>query len=185
MLQFTRPYEPERQPADLADLAARCLELARPRAARDGVALSGPEAAGAAWRLDLDPGQIQQVLLNLVLNGIDAAGRGGTVAIGLEDHPRLELHDPITGTDRLAAAVEITVVDDGPGFAEVDRDKLFQPFFTTKSSGTGLGLAISQKVVFAHGGEIRAEREGGRTRMRVLLPRQSMAGAEAPAKEAP
>ena len=65
----------------------------------------------------------------------------------------------------------LEVRDRGPGFPLHDADRLFRPFFTTKSAGTGLGLSICRKIVAAHGGEIRALREGGETLLRVLLPR--------------
>ncbi len=85
---------------------------------------------------------------------------------------------------RVQPGLEIAVEDDGRGFGDVDVETLFRPFYTTKSAGTGLGLAISRKVVTAHGGEILAERDGAITRMRVLLPRDSAAGATASAGEA-
>ena len=62
------------------------------------------------------------------------------------------------------------VRDDGPGVPDEDRDRIFRPFHTTKSSGTGLGLSISHKIVAAHGGEITVERHGGETVFSVALP---------------
>jgi signal transduction histidine kinase len=186
MLQFTRPYAPQRQTCDVAALAGDCLDLAAVRAADRGVALALalPTAAPAGWRGELDPVQIKQVILNLVVNAIDAAPAGGHVTLRLLDQPRLEVREPASGALRVLPGLEIAVEDDGPGFGDVAVETLFRPFYTTKAAGTGLGLAISRKVVTAHGGEILAQRDGAITRMRVLLPRESTADALATAAEA-
>jgi nitrogen-specific signal transduction histidine kinase len=68
------------------------------------------------------------------------------------------------------------ISDQGPGFEKGGLKKIFRPFYTTKSSGTGLGLSICQKIVTAHGGEIRAERSQDQTVFKVLLPQVSPAG---------
>ena len=94
----------------------------------------------------------------------------------LRPQATLTFSDGLRGTSRSGPGLELVVEDDGPGFGSVDPDKIFEPFFTTKTTGTGLGLAYSRKVVDAHGGEIRARRDGALTRMLVLLPRQAEAG---------
>jgi signal transduction histidine kinase len=186
MLQFTRPYAPQRQTCDVAALARDCLDLASARAQGREVqlALVLEQVGAEAWSGELDPVQIKQVLLNLVVNGIDAAPVGGHVTLRLLHKPRLEVREPVSGAMRVQPGLEVAVEDDGRGFGDVDVETLFRPFYTTKSAGTGLGLAISRKVVTAHGGEILAERDGAITRMRVLLPRESLAGAMASAGEA-
>jgi len=174
MLQFVRPCEPRRELVDPARLARVCLELARPRALAQRVALR-LDASGSL-DVDADPAQLKQVLLNLVLNAVDAAGQGGAVTVRVEGDQWLEVADPARGTQRTVPGVAIAVEDDGPGFGDIEPERLFEPFFTTKTTGTGLGLAFSRKVVAAHGGSIRAERDGGVTRLRVLLPRETTAG---------
>jgi signal transduction histidine kinase len=173
MLQFVRPCEPRREPLVPATLARACLELARPRAAAREVELR--LTAPPALEIMADPTQLKQVLLNLLLNACDAARPGGTVELIIRPDAVMEVADPRRGTTRSVPGVELTVRDDGPGFGDLAPEKLFQPFFTTKTTGTGLGLAYSRKVVDAHGGEIRAERDGGATCMRVLLPREDLA----------
>jgi len=76
------------------------------------------------------------------------------------------------------------VRDNGPGFRDGDAARLFQPFYTTKSSGTGLGLSLCQKVVNAHGGDIRAERLDGLTVFRVILPADASAALRQKQEEA-
>jgi signal transduction histidine kinase len=90
-----------------------------------------------------DGNQIKQVLLNLLLNAMEAMpAQGGNITLG-------------TASDN--DQVAICVIDDGLGIAEELREKLFEPLFTTKTRGLGLGLAISQDIIQRHGGEIRTE----------------------------
>ncbi|HSB20151.1 MAG TPA: HAMP domain-containing sensor histidine kinase [Anaeromyxobacteraceae bacterium] len=89
--------------------------------------------------------KLRQVVLNLVRNGAEAAGAGGSVRVRVEASPE---------------AVEVAVADDGPGLSEESRARIFEPFFTTKPEGTGLGLAVSRAIARAHGGDI-ALRGGG------------------------
>ena len=174
MLQFVRPCQPRRSVLDLVPLARDCLELARPRAEQRAVELSlVVEEPGV---LDADATQIKQVLLNLVLNAVDAAPKEGSVTVRLAATESMEVTDAVSGTRRTVPGVVATVEDDGEGFGDLDPEQLFQPFFTTKTTGTGLGLAYSRKVVEAHGGEIRAERDARVTRMCVLLPREATVG---------
>jgi signal transduction histidine kinase len=91
-----------------------------------------------------DPVQIQQVLLNIVMNALDAIG-------GVEDRRReLEVRSMRGG----ASTVLLAVLDSGVGIAPALRDRIFEPFYTTKSHGLGMGLAISRSIVEEHGGQL-------------------------------
>ncbi|HLT35217.1 MAG TPA: ATP-binding protein [Enhygromyxa sp.] len=107
-----------------------------------------------------DSDQLEQVLLNLLSNAVDAMPRGGTVRISLAAEPD--------------DAVSFAVSDEGIGIPEEIRDSIFDPFFSTKEigKGTGLGLSISYGIVRDHGGDILLESQAGRgTTFRVILPR--------------
>ena len=189
MLNFVRPYEPVREPVDLAELAADALDLVRPRAAARDVALAledarGGAGAGAASGLEADGAQLKQVLLNLVINGIDAAPAGGRLRVVLRAEPDMALADPARGTRQRVPGFVCEVRDDGPGIPADDLPRIFRPFYTTKSSGTGLGLAICHKIVTAHGGQIAALRDGGETVLRVGLPARAVGGTPRQRKEA-
>lgn len=188
MLNYVRPYEPALAPCDLWEVARDALELAGPRAREAGVTLAleapGGTMAARAFELSADGGQLGQVLLNLLFNGIDAAPPGGTVTVALARQARCDLPDPRSGGHRLGPAVVVEVRDDGPGFRAGDAARLFQPFFTTKSSGTGLGLSLCRKVVSAHGGGIAAARRDGLTVFRLTLPAGATAGTRPLQEEA-
>ena len=138
----------------------------------DAVALLQAEIGeqGAPVRLELadalppvlaDPIQIQQVVLNLARNGIEAINASSSPL------QSLTLHTSMQGDD----AVEVAVRDSGQGIPAEVLEQAFNPFFTTKASGLGLGLSISRSIVEAHGGRLSATPEGGRgTVFRFYLP---------------
>jgi two-component system sensor kinase FixL len=114
--------------------------------------------AGDAQEAVIDKIQIQQVLLNLMRNAVEA----------MANSPRRDL--AISAT-RSGAMVEISVTDSGPGLPDAVRARLFQPFVTTKPEGMGVGLSVSRAIVEAHGGELRAEdASGGGTIFRFTIP---------------
>ncbi len=88
-----------------------------------------------------DPMQLQQVFLNIFLNAVDAMPDGGTISVKTSYEPA-------------AASIIIEISDTGNGISEELQNKIFQPFFTTKSRGTGLGLSISKRLIEQHGGSI-------------------------------
>ena len=105
----------------------------------------------------IDPPRMRQVLLNLVMNAIEALPRGGCVKPSVA-----ALAD---------GGAEIVVWDDGPGMPADVVEKAFLPFFTTKARGTGLGLSIVQKIVQAHHGRVTLSSEPGKgTRIAITLP---------------
>ena len=132
-----------------------------------------PPGAGAEVSIVGDRIQIQQVLLNLVLNAMDAVadateGRR-TITIAVEAG-----HDP-EATEDAAGVVEISVRDRGQGIAPENLPKLFDSFFTTKGQGMGLGLSIARTLVEAHGGRIRVESVAGEgSVLRVELPHSQL-----------
>jgi hypothetical protein len=108
-------------------------------------------------RVSVDTDRMQEVVLNLLLNGIAAIPEEGAVAVRLRKGP--------------GETLEVAVSDDGTGIRERDLDLIFEPFFSTKKGGTGLGLSISRKTVDAHGGTISVEsREGRGTTFLIRLP---------------
>jgi len=107
-----------------------------------------------------DRTQLQQVFLNLILNGMDA------MEATPEDSRLLSVR-----TMRGARGIEVAVADCGSGIAPADEERLFEPFFTTRKEGVGLGLSISQSIVATHRGRIWAESNpGGGTTFHVSIP---------------
>jgi len=103
-----------------------------------------------------DRNLLVQVLLNLILNALDAIGKNGRIEVTVSENT----HESI-----------LEVKDSGPGIPEEQQEKLFEPFFTTKENGSGLGLAVARKIITAHGGRIEvAKRPGGGAAFRVFLP---------------
>ena len=105
-----------------------------------------------------DPMQLQQAFMNLLLNAIDAMPDGGILTVK-------------TSYDTALNSAKIEISDTGKGMDKEVRDKIFQPFFTTKSKGTGLGLAITKQLIVQHGGDIHAESSIGKgTSFKIILP---------------
>jgi len=107
--------------------------------------------------IEADPEQLKEVLVNLVVNACEAMKRGGHITIEEEEA------GPPTGR-----SVVLRVADTGPGIPEDIREKIFQPFFTTKEEGTGLGLSIAARIVQEHGGELSVEPAEGQGAVFVM-----------------
>ena len=152
LLDSLRPRDPELRAIPLGEVLDRALPLLRHPARRRQVTLR-THVAGDVPSMAADAGQLQQVLINLVLNAIDATPVGGEVdVIARRAHLRER------------SGVALSVHDTGPGIPAELLPRVFEPFFTTKPAGrgTGLGLAICRDIVKAHGGELRVESEEGR-----------------------
>jgi len=146
-LAFAKPRRPERVPEDLSELAHDLVRLLREEALRSGVIINTAAAASPVMAL-VDRGQVKQALLNLVRNAVQAMPDGGRVELrAYEQEGRACL----------------SVSDTGPGIPDVDRCRVFEPFYTTKAAGTGLGLPLALHLVREHGGELQvaAGTEGG------------------------
>jgi two-component system sensor histidine kinase HydH len=147
-LDFARPPASERRRCDLVPVIRRSLALVEVRARRQRVILSAELPTGPV-DLNIDAAQVQQVLVNLLLNALDALPQGGTV--------RIEVRLPTPEEP----AVAVRIRDSGPGITPRIRERLFEPFVSSKETGLGLGLSISRRLVEAHGGTIHGENAPG------------------------
>jgi two-component system sensor histidine kinase HydH len=149
-LDFARPPSTERRRSDLLTVVRRALTLVEGRARRQKVNFKVELPPGPVELL-IDPEQIHQVLVNLLLNALDALPHGGIVHITVEG----------PCDERPFATVRIQ--DTGAGIAPRIKERLFEPFVSGKETGLGLGLSISRRLVEAHGGIIQGENpeEGG------------------------
>ena len=157
LLEFARPISVKPRRISLQALLKDSIKLIEDRAAEKNISIRTQYAAEVdeAWG---DPDRINQILLNLYLNAMDAMKSGGQLKVGLS-------------SDSNGRQFIITVSDTGCGIAAENLSQIFDPYFTTKSSGTGLGLAIAHTAIEAMGGRIQVEstREIGTT-FTVILP---------------
>jgi signal transduction histidine kinase len=154
-LQAIRPVPPQPAPASLNDVVRTTLELLRPEMDNRGLSVSTnlhrelPDAP-------LDSAQIQQVLVNLMKNAMQAMTRGGELTLRTGE-----------GMDGIWVSVE----DTGGGISQDQINRVFEPFYTTKKKGSGLGLLIVRRIIRDHGGRIEIDsRLGHGTSVRIWLP---------------
>jgi len=159
-LNFAKPREPDLAPADLNSLLQGVLDLHRDIIMKKKISLAFHPDAGLPVSL-LDPNQIQQVFLNVLLNSVDFMPGGGALEIL---------------SRRSGGALEVVISDTGVGINPEDEEQLFEPFFTTRTHGTGMGLAISRQIMQRHGGRIsiknRTDGEKGAVVVISLPPRE-------------
>jgi two-component system, NtrC family, sensor histidine kinase HydH len=154
-LRFARPHEIGDEPVLVAPLIERVTELLATDAERRGISLT--------LRLDPDiktrgeESRLREVVMNLLLNALDASPQGGEIRVSAS----------AAGPDQ----IELRVEDAGAGVSPEIREKVFQPFFTTKPRGSGLGLAIVESIVSQHGGRLHLETSDlGGASFRIQLP---------------
>jgi signal transduction histidine kinase len=160
LLDSVRPRRPEPRPTSMGEVVGAILPLLRHAARRQQVTVDC--VLDDALTVHADAAQLQQVLINLILNAVDATPPGGLVSVKASEAPLGE-----------RAGVLVTVSDTGRGIPAEALPRIFEPFFTTKPTGrgTGLGLAICRDIVVAHEGDLRVEsRLGHGTLFSVWLP---------------
>ena len=175
MLLHSRQGSGEHRPVDINALVDESLNLAYhgARAEMQGFNITLEKSFDpAAGEVDLSPQEVTRVLLNLISNGFYAATKRKADANGDDYEPTLT-----AATKNLGDRVEIRIRDNGTGIPSEVKEKLFNPFFTTKPAGegTGLGLSISHDIIVKqHGGSIEVDtRIGEFTEFRIVLPRQA------------
>lgn len=156
ILDFAQEDRLERQSVPLGSIMTMVEDGAAHWSERTGATLLVDPASRKVEVL-CDAQRLRQVLLNLVMNGLQAAGDGGRVQVTAR---------------RRGKETQIDVWDTGPGIPAEVRDRIFNPFFTTKDTGTGLGLAIVHRIIEAHGGTVRvmSDAKTGGARFVMRLP---------------
>jgi signal transduction histidine kinase len=162
-LQFARPSEPQLAVVPADQPLHEVQKLMGPGLAKNQIKLALDGAATASIRVD--PGQIKQVLINLVQNAAESIGKNGSITLRARlDEKRL--------LDRTTPVVILEVTDTGKGIPPDVEKRLFDPFFTTKEAGTGLGLPIAARIVEKHQGALQYQTQAGRgTTFGIILPR--------------
>ncbi|MBN1354654.1 hypothetical protein JXA40_00110 [bacterium] len=156
-LSYSKPDKLIKKKCDIAREIAVLLDLLTPDAVERDIRFTS-EVPGNLPDIECDPGKIQQVLLNLVLNSFQAMERGGDIRIRVS-------HDPERD------CLLIILADSGHGILDGDRNLIFEPFHTSKHNGTGLGLPIARRIVQDHGGDIEVlKSDASGTTMQIVLP---------------
>ena len=165
LLDFARQGKPLKKEHSLKELIDEVVLLTRKQAAFKDVVVES-DCAEDMGSVQIDKGQIQQAMINLILNGIESTDSGGKVTVVAR-----------TGADPNYAEIEIR--DTGKGIPAEELDSIFDPFYTTKESGTGLGLAITSGIIDQHGGVITVSSQPGQgSTFTIKLPfRQDTAHA--------
>ena len=141
-LSYARPASPNRAPTAVRDLLGYIAEITQPYALQKQVSIAAE--VNDSLCVEIDAAQVQRALLNLVMNGVEAAPSGSTVYLRANSLP--------DGT------VHIEVENKGERIGEEVLANIFEPFYTTKPEGTGLGLAIARNIARAHGGDVYVAR---------------------------
>jgi len=170
LLSLAQPAESRPVALDPAREIEKCIAFVEARARSQNVELR-VLCEERLPQLFIDPAELRQVLLNAIVNGLQAMPTGGTLRIRVQRLP-----SPVRGPDSAGGhgvpreGVLIEVADCGPGIPRELRDRVFEPFFTTKTGGTGLGLAICRSIVRRYDGEIWIdEADGGGASVKVAL----------------
>ncbi|MCH7993172.1 MAG: HAMP domain-containing histidine kinase, partial [Planctomycetes bacterium] len=157
VLQFARSGTAKKGPADLPKIIQRAVDLTQAYADEKGASIE-LQLEDNLPLIALNPGQMEQVFANLIRNAVESGERGNRVSVAVK---------------RTAQTVRILVADKGRGMSDEQRNRLFDPFYTTREreGGTGLGLSIVHGIVLAHGGKIDVDsRLGQGTTMTIELP---------------
>jgi signal transduction histidine kinase len=160
LLLFARPQAARPVPTDLREIVEKVLDNLARRFMDGGIEVDVDLDADIPL-VQIDPDMVQQVVLNLAINAIQAMPAGGV----------LRVTTGLRRTRYKKAYVDVTVADTGPGIPDEVKEKIFDPFFTTRSMGTGLGLSISLQIAREHGGNLTARNlaQGGAA-FRFALP---------------
>ena len=161
LLQYSRPKNADLCPTDVKQAIDKTMNMVANRLYRQKIETRAMIADDLPL-IPADPQQLEQVLINLFLNAIDAMPKGGN----------LEVEATLKATQENTPSLVITVIDSGSGIDPEDLAKIFQPFFSAKKGkGIGLGLSISERIIKNHGGTIAVESMPGKgTTFRIHLP---------------
>ncbi len=155
LLQFARPREPQVVSVNLDALISKTVALMENDFSRH--TLTFRYCCNTDITLEADPDMLLQVLMNLLKNSVIATPAGGEIYLSASQDQHL---------------VRITIADNGSGMTEQEREKMFDPFFTTRKTGTGLGLSVSHQIIEQHSGTFEVITAPGRgTSVTIVLPK--------------
>ena len=158
LLDFARQREPEIASCDVRELIKPMLTFVRSEAQKQHIVIREEYATGLP-PIHADAGQVQQALLNVFLNAIQAMPEGGELFVGAA--PPSKPRNSVDNGENSTPTVQVVIRDTGTGIPRENLEKIFSPFFTTKHRGTGLGLAITRTIVEKHHGSINVTSEPG------------------------
>ena len=154
-LTLSRPFQLNLKESSLQDLLKQLITLFQEEASSLGITLQA-EISSDLPLIKIDPEKLTQAFINIMKNGMQAMGQGGTL--------RIE-------TKSLKEGVEVTISDSGSGIPPEQMEKIFNYYYTTKEKGVGLGLPLAHRIIEAHGGQLKIEsRVGYGTKVTVTLP---------------
>ncbi len=180
LLQFSRPRQLHRVPCSLPELSERILRLIEQQCEQSGVLIHRVYREVPSVAVDIP--QIEQVLLNLLLNALQAMPEGGILTITQQVVQQSVQVLEIKLDDMYGAGMgwlEVSISDTGTGIAADQLERVFQPFFTTRAHGIGLGLPISRRLIEDHGGQLFVESQlgfGATFTLRLPLETQGASG---------
>lgn len=173
LLAFSRPSHAETRPVQLSEMINTIVTLAGSEAKERGVELTTDQVTDVTVT-GVQAGALREALSNLVLNAVQATEAGGEVKV----QASMQTGPGIRAGDHAAATLTLTVTDTGPGIPSEAQQRVFEPFYSTKSRGTGLGLAIVQRRVVEIGGSVELTspvKEGRGTKFRLIVPLATVA----------
>jgi signal transduction histidine kinase len=167
LLDFAKPPRLHRVVHDVRDTMRRAINLVGGRARQHRITIC-EEFSTEQQTVDADPEQLHQVLVNLLLNAVEAMPEGG------------QIHIDVARDQQFGSQCRIVIHDSGPGIDPEVFPRIFEPFVSTKKDGTGLGLAVSRRIIDEHGGTIdAANQEGGGASFTITLPLSAVPLADA------
>lgn len=163
LLNYAKPKPPSFLPYSIKNILDKAVFFVYPEAKKYNVVIDVEMKGDEVHDVMMDPDQMQQVFLNLIINAVQAMPEGGKLKIVISESEidKVGAEDNVTALLPGEKSVIITFEDTGKGIEPEYLESIFDPFFTKKSKGTGLGLAISQRIVQEHGGEITVKSDVG------------------------
>jgi len=165
LLTFARGGEPVKKVVCLTDIINESMTLMLRGSQVQGEVDIPPEGV---WFVEADSGQFSQVLNNIIINGVQAMGEGGTLKVRAENY---RISEQALSALEPGEYVRICLEDNGPGMSPETMERVFDPYFTTKAEGSGLGLASAYSIITRHGGTISVDSILGKgTTFTLLVP---------------
>jgi len=172
-LLFAHPPRTNKRTWKLGSILEETLELFVNSAEyHEGIRIIRPHTHDGVQAM-IDPDQMKQVFWNLLINAAQSMPQGGNLRLQLEKGGEglLAAHPPLAAPRKTREWVRISISDSGCGIVEPEKEKIFEPFYTTKDGGTGLGLSIVHKIIESHDGVITVESEVGKgSTFTIFLP---------------